>query len=56
MLEELDSALQVASKSKELFAITTDMVWDQLQLAGQCDVYLRFGFQGFGTSFRFSFQ
>ena len=42
VLEELDTALKVASKGKELFDKTKELVWDELQLTGQCDVFLRF--------------
>ena len=41
-LEELDTARKVASKGKELFDKTKELVWDELQLTGQCDVFLRF--------------
>ena len=42
VLEELDSALVVAAKGKELFEMGKELVWDELQLTGQCDVFLRF--------------
>ena len=41
-LEELDTALKVASKGKKLFDKTKELVWDELQLTGQCNVLLRF--------------
>ena len=41
-LEELDTALKVASKGKKLFDKAKELVWDKLQLTGQCDVFLRF--------------
>ena len=49
-------ALQVASKGKDLFDMSKDIVWDQLQLAGQCDVYLRYLFQVLRFVLNLSFQ
>ena len=39
-LEELDNARKVASKGKELFDKTKELVWDELQLTGQCKVLI----------------
>ena len=39
-LEELDTARKVASKGKELFDKTKELVWDELQLTGQCEVLI----------------
>ena len=39
-LEELDTATKVASKGKELFDKTKELVWDELQLTGQCEVLI----------------
>ena len=40
VLEELDTAIKFARKGKDLFAMTKELVWDELQLTGQCDVFL----------------
>ena len=38
---ELDTAIKVSVDGKKLFDMSKDLVWDSLQLAGQCDVFIR---------------
>ena len=37
---ELDTAIKVSVDGKKLFDMSKDLVWDSLQLAGQCDVFI----------------
>ena len=39
-MEELDTAIRVAGDGKLFFDKSKDLVWDSLQLVGQCDVYI----------------
>ena len=41
-VEELDTAIRVAGDGKLFFDKSKDLVWDSLQLVGQCDVYIRY--------------
>ena len=34
---ELDTAIKVSVDGKKLFDMSKDLVWDSLQLAGQCE-------------------
>ena len=38
---ELDSTTRVAEEGKKLFISSKEFAWDELQLLGQADVYLR---------------
>ena len=37
---ELDTAIKVSVDGKKLFDMSKDLVWDSLQLAGQCECFL----------------
>ena len=39
---ELDSAVKLAEEGKKLFATSKELAWDELQLLGQADVFLRY--------------
>ena len=41
-MEELDTAIRVAGDGKLFFDKSKDLVWDSLQLVGQCDVDIRY--------------
>ena len=41
VLLELDSSMKVAEEGRKLFSVSKELAWDQLQLLGQADVYLR---------------
>ena len=43
-LDKLEDADQAAREGKHLQELSSELVWDQLQLTGQADVFLRFGF------------